>query len=219
MFLLEPKQSSNPMQPQETAARYDTIAQWWQTQHQDSQYGLRQLERAIQFVDPTHQPKLALEVGCGSSGRFIECLSNRGFQVEGLDISIAMIDLAQQLHPEVTFYRADICEWIPSKSYSLIVAWDSTFHLPLDQQAPVHRKLCAALEDQGILMFTCGGGDQAGEIAGVFQGQDFEYSTLGIDAFLKLLSDCHCTCLHLEYDQYPERHVYVIAKKVGAAIH
>ena len=206
------------MHPQETAARYDNIAQWWQTQHQDSQYGLRQLERAIQFIDQTRQPKLALEVGCGSSGRFIEQLRNRKFQVEGLDISTAMIDLARQLHPEVTFYRTDICEWNPSKSYSLIVAWDSTFHLPLDQQAPVLKKLCTALEDRGILMFTCGGGHQAREVAGTFQGQDFEYSTLGIDAFLRLLSDCHCTCLHLEYDQYPENHVYVIAQKIKPTI-
>ncbi|OIP75708.1 MAG: SAM-dependent methyltransferase [Oscillatoriales cyanobacterium CG2_30_44_21] len=199
------------MHPDDIAVRYDCIAQWWQTQHQNSLYGIAQLERAIKFT-PTKQ--LALDIGCGSSGRFINILNEQGFQVEGLDISQEMIDLAQQLHPDNTFYRADICCWNPPKLYNLIVAWDSTFHLPLDRQEPVMKKLCNALEPEGVLMFTCGGGYKQSEVSGAFQGQDFEYSTLGVNAFLQILTEHQCTCLHLEYDQYPENHVYIIAQKI-----
>lgn len=199
------------MHPEDTAARYDRIAQWWQTHHQDSLYGIAQLERAIKFAPKKH---LAIDIGCGSSGRFVKVLSEYGFQVEGLDISAEMIDLAKQLHPDITFYREDICCWSPSKSYSLVVAWDSTFHLPLDRQELVVKKLCDALEGHGVLMFTCGGGYKQSEVSGTFQGQNFEYSTLGVNAFLKILNEQHCTCLHLEYDQYPENHVYIIAQKL-----
>lgn len=199
------------MEPNDTATRYDQIAQWWQTQHQDSSYGIAQLERAIKF---TSNRNSALDVGCGSSGRFINILSQHGFQAEGLDISQEMINLARKLHPpEITFYREDICCWIPPKHYSLISAWDSTFHLPLNAQEPVTKKLCDALEPDGVLLFTCGGGHTNGEISGAFQGQDFDYSTLGVDAFLQILTSQHCTCRHLEYDQYPEKHVYIIAQK------
>ncbi len=200
------------MQPADTALRYDQIAQWWQSQHQYSQYGLAQLERAIQL---TTGRNAALDVGCGSSGRFINTFLQYGFEAEGLDISAAMIQLAQQVHPDVKFYTADICQWTPPKSYSLIVAWDSTFHLPLAQQEPVTRKLCAALEPEGILLFTCGGTVAPGEISGSFENLDFDYSTLGVNGFLRLLDQQGCTCLHLEYDQYPERHVYVIARKIA----
>ena len=199
------------MHPDDTAVRYDRIAQWWQTQHQNSQYGITQLERAIKFTAPRNA---ALDVGCGSSGRFINILSRHGFEAEGLDISSEMINLAKQLHPDITFYVEDICYWLPPKPYSFISAWDSTFHLPLNRQEPVTRKLCDALEPNGVLLFTCGGGHTNGEIAGSFQGQDFEYSTLGVDAFLKILIEQHCTCRHLEYDQYPENHVYIIAQKI-----
>lgn len=199
------------MNPDETATRYDQIAQWWQTQHQDSTYGITALERAIQFIP---QRRYALDVGCGSSDRFIKVFSKHGFQAEGLDISSKMIHLARQLHPDINFYQADICCWTPAHPYSLISAWDSTFHLPLNQQEPVTRKLCNALEPNGVLLFTCGGGHASSEIAGSFQGQNFEYSTLGIEAFLQILAEQHCTCRHLEYDQYPERHVYLIAQKV-----
>lgn len=203
------------MHPEDTATRYDRIASWWQTQHQSSFYGIAQLERAIKFV-PNKQ--LAIDIGCGSSGRFIQVLKEHGFQVEGLDISEEMIDLAKQLHPGITFYRADICCWNPPKLYSLIVAWDSTFHLPLEMQKPVTQKLCDALEPDGVLMFTCGGGYRQSEVSGTFQGQDFEYSTLGVNAFLKILAEHQCTCLHLEYDQYPENHVYIIAQKTESTL-
>lgn len=199
------------MEPNDTAMRYEKLAQWWQIEHQGSSYGITALERAIKFTGKRH---FAIDIGCGSSGRFINILSKHGFQAEGLDISREMIKLARQLHPEVTFYREDICRWIPPKLYSLISAWDSTFHLPLNQQEPVMEKLCNALEPNGVLLFTCGGGSTNGEISGSFQGQDFEYSTLGVDAFLRILTEHHCTCRHLEYDQYPEKHVYIIAQKV-----
>lgn len=199
------------MEPNNTAAGYDRIAQWWLVKHQDSQYGIGQLERAIAF---TSQRQAAIDIGCGSSGRFINILSQHGFLVEGLDISKEMIELAKQLHPEITFYQEDICSWMPPKLYSLISAWDSTFHLPLNLQEPVLKKLCHALEPNGVLVFTCGGGHKSGEIAGSFQSQDFEYSTLGVDAFLRILSEHQCTCRHLEYDQLPENHVYIIAQKI-----
>lgn len=198
------------MDPKDTGAHYDQLAHWWQLQHQDSSYGLPQLERAIQF---TTNRGAALDVGCGSSGRLLNLLSNQGFPAEGLDISREMINLAKQLHPNLTFYQEDISLWTPEKLYSLIVAWDSTFHLPLQQQEPVTQKLCNALESDGVLLFTCGGGHSQREIAGGFQGQDFEYSTLGVDTFLEILRAHQCSCRHLEYDQYPENHVYIIAQK------
>ncbi len=198
------------MHPEDTADRYDRIAQWWQTQHQDSPYGVAQLEQAIKFTPKKH---LAIDIGCGSSGRFLKILSEHGFQAEGLDISVEMIDLAKALHPNITFYREDISCWSPTKSYSLVVAWDSTFHLPLDMQEQVVKKLCDALEGNGVLMFTCGGGYRHSQVSGTFQGQKFEYSTLGVNDFLKILNEQNCTCLHLEYDQYPENHVYIIAQK------
>lgn len=202
------------MHPKDTAARYDRIAQWWQVQHQDSLYGIAQLERAIKFAKLDSKKQLAIDIGCGSSGRFIKVLSEHGFKVEGLDVSEEMIALAKQLYPDVTFYQKDICSWNLPKFYSLIVAWDSTFHLPLEMQEPVTKKLCHALESGGVLMFTCGGGYRHGEISGAFQGENFEYSTLGINAFLRILDEQACTCLHLEYDQYPENHVYIIAQKI-----
>lgn len=198
------------MDPQQTATHYDQLACWWQTELQNSTYGIAALTRAIRFAAPGG---FALDVGCGSSGRFINAFLQHGFQAEGVDISHEMINFARRLQPSVTFYTADICEWVLPKAYSLITAWDSTFHLPLAMQEPVLQKLCAALATDGVLLFTCGGGHTSNEITGSFEGQEFAYSTLGVDRFLQLLHEQRCTCRHLEYDQHPENHVAIIAQK------
>lgn len=198
------------MKPGETASHYDRIALWWQKQHLDSAYGLAVLERAIQFVE---NKSAALDIGCGSSGRFFDVMLKHGFSPSGVDISAEMIALAQERHPNVTFYVENICTWWLPQTYDLITAWDSTFHLPLAEQEPVLKKMCDALNPNGVVLFTCGGTDGPEEISGEFQGEKFDYSTLGIDAYLRLLIEFGCTCKHLEFDQYPEKHVYIIAQK------
>jgi SAM-dependent methyltransferase len=141
-------------------------------------------------------------------------MRSHGFQPEGLDVSARMLSLGKLRHPDAQFYHQDICAWEFPKKYDLISAWDSTFHLPIEEQEPVLKKMCHALAPCGVLIFTCGGTDAPGEIFGSFQGQDFEYSTLGISEYLRLLSEFGCVCRHLEYDQYPEEHVCVIAQRI-----
>jgi SAM-dependent methyltransferase len=198
------------MDPQETGKKYDAIAAWWLEQMRESTYGVAALERALTFVKPGH----ALDVGCGSEGRFIRILLERGFRCTGLDISGAMVDLARTRYPEAHFAVGDICTWPLPRRYDLITAWDSTFHLPLEQHEPVLHKLCDGLSTNGVLLFTCGGGEAPGQLQGEFGGQEFGYSTLGVPGFVRLLWRYDCAIRHLEYDQYPENHVCVIARKV-----
>ena len=74
-------------------------------------------------------------------------------------------------------------------------------------------KMCDGLTPRGVVLFTCGGSSGPEEISGGFEGETFDYSTLGGNKFLRLLIEFGCICKHLEYDQYPENHVYIIAQK------
>ena len=196
------------MSPNDTGAAYDRIASRWQENTPDS-YGIEQLGRAIRFA---RQRGRALDVGCGSTGRFVSQFEKEGFQAEGMDVSREMIALARERNPGATFYVGDICRWDAPSAYDLITAWDSTFHLPLAAQGPVTRKLCAALAPGGVLLFTCGGG-APGAITGSFWDEDFSYSTLGVEGFVAVIQEGGCYCRHVEYDQLPENHVCVIAQK------
>ena len=203
-----PRLTTN-MDPKTIAANYDALAHWYQ-RHVDPAYGLSALERALRLSSASGR---ALDVGCGSEGRFIKRLAEHGFQTDGVDISANMIALARKQCPDTSFYVADINEWPLPHKYSFISAWDSTFHLPLHQQEPVLKKLCEGLLPNGILLFTCGGGEP-GEITGHIEGREFGYSTLGASRFVELLQRFSCRCIHLEYDQWPENHVFIIAQAI-----
>jgi 2-polyprenyl-3-methyl-5-hydroxy-6-metoxy-1,4-benzoquinol methylase len=198
------------MTPTEVARSYDQLADRWYSDTSLRNDGIKQHERAIAFAKEKHH---ALDIGCGSNGRIIDLLTSRGFVVEGLDISSRMIELARQRHPNVTFHHADICEWNFSRQFDLISAWDSIWHVPLASQEAVLSKILRNLTPGGVTIFTTGGLDEPSEKIDSAMGPQMYYSVLGIPNTLRVISDCGCVCRHLEYDQYPELHVYVIAQR------
>lgn len=199
------------MQPAEIAVSYDAIAHRWLEPRLEND-GVRQHERALKFC--RKQGGLALDVGCGCSGRFARLLTSHGYEVEGLDVSARMIALAKQRNPAVTFHHADICEWLASRQYDFITAWDSVWHVPLARSESVLRKLCGALTADGILIWTTGGHAGPEEKWDSLMGPPVYYSVLGIPKTLQVISDAGCVCRHLEYDQLPEKHVFLIAQRL-----
>ena len=171
------------MNPIDIGKAYNEITHLWESDKFNRNNGIEQHNRAIAFVK---NRSFALDVGCGCTGRFIDLLLEAGFKPEGVDVSDKMISLATKRHPDIDFHKADICEWIPSKSYDFITAWDSIWHIPLDQQEKVITKLVSNLNTNGVLIFSCGGTDEQGEKKDDFMGPEVYYSTLGINGFLEL---------------------------------
>ncbi len=198
------------MKPTDIAKAYNQITHLWESDGFNRNNGIEQHERAIAFVKNIGK---ALDVGCGCTGRFIDLLLSKGFTPEGVDISEEMIKLAQKRHPEIKFHLEDICEWDLPQAYDFITAWDSIWHIPLDQQERVLTKLISGLNTNGVFIFSCGGTDDQGDHKDDFMGPEVYYSSLGINGFLKLFISLGCICRHLEYDQYPELHTYFIVQK------
>ena len=198
------------MKPIDIGKAYNEITHLWESDKFNRKNGLAAHSKAIEFVE---KRGAALDVGCGCTGRFIDYLLENGFKPEGVDISSKMLTLAKQRHPNIDFYNADICEWMPPKQYDLITAWDSIWHIPLEQQVNVLSKLIASLNTRGVLIFSCGGTDEEGEHLDDFMGPLVYYSSLGVNGFLTLFISLGCICRHFEYDQYPELHSYFIVQK------
>ena len=195
------------MTPEQVAASYDQIADQW---FDLSAYGFFQIEQAVAFVK---RKGVALDVGCGA-GRCLDLLARQGFRTDGIDPSPAMIALARDRHPEARLFHADIGRWELPRPYDLIVAWDSVWHVPLADQEAVLTKLCRGLSAGGVLVFTTGGMDAPEEKQDSCMGPPMYYATLGIPKTLRVLADAGCVCRHLEYDQHPEPHVYLVAQKL-----
>jgi 2-polyprenyl-3-methyl-5-hydroxy-6-metoxy-1,4-benzoquinol methylase len=202
---------SKPMSPAEVAQSYDVLAPQWAGPDFHRDNGISQHLRALQFIA---QSGKALDVGCGSSGRFIDLLMERGFEVEGLDISAEMIRLARQRHPQIVFHHADLVEWTPPQAYDFISAWDSVWHVPLTSQEAVWTKLLHALAPDGVLILSTGGLDEAGEVQNAHMGVPMYHATPGLPALCRLIAEAGCVIRHLEYDQWPEKHVVVVVQRL-----
>lgn len=197
------------MKPFELGKKYDKIAHWWNGQHDRSKYGVSQVQKALGFCDKYEN---ALDVGCGAGGRFVRMMEDAGLSVCGIDISEEMIKIASAKHSGSSFEVADICEWQSDKKFDFIVAWDSIFHLPLDKQEATIKKLSGMLSVDGVLIYTIG--DAVGEHTDSWMDDIFYYSSLGITENLRILSDNGVECKHLELDQFPQKHVYIVGKKI-----
>ena len=198
------------MNPSDIGKAYDQITGLWSAESFDRHNGIDQHKRAIAFAT---NKGYALDVGCGCTGRFIDLLIDNGFTPEGVDVSRKMMALAKERHPDIVFHHQDICTWsIPAK-YDFITAWDSLWHIPLEQQELVLTKLVSSLTENGLFIFSFGGTDKADDHKNNVMGPDMYYSTLGVPRCLSLLSELGCTCRHLEYDSYPELNTYIIVQK------
>ena len=63
-------------------------------------------------------------------------------------------------------------------------------------------------------IFSFGGTEEPGAHRDSCMGPEVYYSSLGTSGFLQLLVSLGCLCRHLEYDQYPELHTYLVVQKL-----
>ena len=199
------------MKPVDIGKAYDLITDMWTSDKFDNDNGIPQHRRAVEF---TKGRQTALDVGCGCNGRLFDLLIEYGFTPEGVDISEKMIKIAQRKYPDIKLYHQDICVWEPPKRYDFITAWDSIWHVPFEENERVLKKLFSKLNKGGVCIFSCGGTDTPGFKTDDYMGPTVYYSTLGIPKFLNVIDRSGCIVRHLEYDQYPELHAYIIVQKI-----
>jgi predicted TPR repeat methyltransferase len=195
-----------------TGAAYDQIAERWLDDRFSQVDGVPQHQRALAFLTATGG--WALNVGCGCNTRFNRLLQEHGLKCEGLDVSARMIELAQLADPEVVLHTGDICDWTPVRQYRFISAWDSLWHVPLESQRAVMIKLISALEAGGVFLFSAGGLDAPGEHRDNYMGPTVYYASLGIKGLLAVIDEARGICRHLEFDQWPQQHLYLIVQKM-----
>ena len=196
------------------AAAYDQLAERWldEDEHFDRSNGVRQHERALAFLDRTPDA-WALNVGCGCNTRFNGAMRAHGLRIEGVDVSARMVALARRADPKVVLHHADVCSWPLPRSYRFITAWDSIWHVGLDRQRPLMHKLMGALAPGGVFIFSTGGLDEAAEHVDDAMGVPVRYSTLGIPGLLEVVREAGCVCRHLEFDQHPLKHLFMVVQR------
>ena len=198
------------MDADQMADNYDKLAAHWASGNFNVRNGIDQHLRALAFAK---KRGAAIDLGCGSSGRISRLMLDAGFNsVEGLDSSAEMVRLARLQSPGMEVHHADVCEWDFTEEYDFISGWDGIWHVPLSKQEDLLEKICGALAPGGVFIFTTGGVDEPDEATNPFLDVPLYHAALGIPKTLETIARTGCVVRHLEYDQYPELHLYLVVQ-------
>jgi len=96
---------------------------------------------------------ILLDVGCGP-GYFLQQMKNRGWQVNGLDVSSAACKIAGQRVGEENIFQGDLSSVdIASDKYDMVTLWHVIEHLHNPKETLL--KIRYILKDDGTLIVCC----------------------------------------------------------------
>jgi len=142
------------------------------------------LDRALALAPPGTP---ALDLGCGAGEPIARYLHETGRELVGIDLAENMLSIARQRLASATFVRMDMQRLELDRTFGLIVAWDSFFHLTPNAQRATLPRMVAHLAPGGALLFTCG--HQAGEVTGTVEGDTVYHASLDPVAYRTLLAE------------------------------
>ena len=161
---------------------YEKIVDWFDAHRSRDLMEKEYLDLVVQAIPKDGS---VLDLGCGMGEPLAKFFIEKGYQVTGIDASRKMIALCQQRFPEQRFFVADMRNIELHEQFDAIIAWDSFFHLPQDDQRAMFKIFAAHIKPQGILVFTSG--PESGEVWGDNGGQNLYHASLSADEYNHLL--------------------------------
>lgn len=130
-----------------------------------------------------------LDLGCGGGEPIARYLVDRGYQVTGVDIAPAMINLARTRFARHHWVQADMRTYAPQPAtYDGIVAWSSLFHLEHDDQAQVIRRMAMWMKASAVALFNTGA--DRGVSMGEFAGEALYHASLSPAEYRSIFARC-----------------------------
>jgi len=155
------------MQPDEVRSSYDMVAEAYAQKFFD-ELSRKPFDRQLLDEFAAALPaRGTLDVGCGP-GHVAGYLSERGLDATGVDLSPAMVKIAQRFNPEIPFHVADMRN-LPAADSTVggIAAFYSVIHIPRDEVPAVLLEFRRVLIPSGRLLVAVHGG------SGTVTTQDF----------------------------------------------
>lgn len=192
---------------------YNNIARQWAEYRHESFVS----QLVIDFAAKVKSHGKILDIGCGTGYPLAHYLSGNGFFVTGIDVATNMIEIAQSLSiPNAQFSVCDFLKFTTEEKFDGILAWDSFWHFPKDEQAHIYVKVGNLLNAGGYLLFTHG--DAAGEHTNPMMGESFYYSALPKELVCQILRDngFEIEYVHKDFkEKDTDRGLVILAKKIS----
>jgi SAM-dependent methyltransferase len=136
-----------------------------------------------------------LDLGCGGGEPIARFLIDHGHHLTGVDTSTTLISLARTRFPRHKWIEADMMRFGgDSGAYDGILAWCSLFHLEVDQQEKLIRRIGIWLRKGGVALFNTG---PANSVAiGEFEGEELYHASLSPAEYRTILAESGLTVVN-----------------------
>lgn len=141
------------------------------------------LDRFLSYVRPEGT---LLDLGCGMGEPIARYLIERGFGVVGVDASPSMIERCRGRFPDLEWVVEDMRELELGRRFDGVLAWDSFFHLGMDDQRGMFSRFASHAQGGAALMFTSG--PEKGEAIGSYCEEPLYHASLGPAEYEQLLA-------------------------------
>ncbi|MEU8816456.1 class I SAM-dependent methyltransferase [Actinoplanes sp. NPDC048796] len=142
-----------------TRAAYDTVAASYAKLLNGTSVAESTWDRAVLGAYAELITGPVAEAGCGT-GRITAHLSSLGVDIQGVDLSPAMIREAETAYPHIPFAIGSLLDLdLPDASLNGVVAWYSLVHTPPDLLPKAFTEFARVLEPGGRLVIAFKSGD------------------------------------------------------------
>ena len=141
------------------------------------------LDRFLSYVRPLGS---VLDIGCGMGEPIARYVVEAGHHVVGIDSSPSLVHLCRTRLPKSEWLVADMRQLALGRRFDGLLAWDSFFHLNMDDQRAMVARFAAHALPGAPLMFTSG--PERGERIGSFFGEPLYHASLDPGEYRQLLS-------------------------------
>jgi SAM-dependent methyltransferase len=138
------------------------------------------------FLSQVRPEGTVLDVGCGMGEPMARYIIQRGFDVVGMDASPSLIGLCRARFPDSEWLVADMRELDLGRRFDGVLAWDSFFHLGMEDQRGMFPRFAAHAQSGAPLMFTTGSSE--GEAIGSYCDEPLYHASLSPTEYEHLLA-------------------------------
>lgn len=131
------------------------------------------LDRFLSHVPPSG---VVLDIGCGMGEPIARYVLDAGFRVVGIDSSPSMIAMCRARYPGAEWMVGDMRQLDLGRRCDGLLAWDSFFHLPPDDQRRMFARFALHAAPGAPFMFTSGPAE--GEVIGSCCGEPLYHGSL-----------------------------------------
>jgi SAM-dependent methyltransferase len=128
-----------------------------------------------------------LDLGCGMGEPIARFFIEAGCPVTGVDVAPSLLSLCRMRFPEHTWIECDMRKLHLGRRFDAIVAWDSFFHLPREDQRAMFGVFERHAAPGASLLFTSGTED--GTAMGSVAGRPLYHASLASAEYERLLTD------------------------------